>query len=197
MPRGQGSRRAVCISCIVILMGPMAWGRLFAQEATPDPAIEALDLVLPVLDLPPASAVPTLDLGFRDRVGDHPRGSNSPDGELRRPAALLPIYISFAALQVLDVHSTLRGVDVGGSEMNPIVGGVGLNAPAQLAMKGAATAGVIYLSERLWKRQPMLAIVTMLAVDFVTLAIVANNYRVGTVMDRHSGAPAARPAFTR
>src|SRR6202043_1187700 len=55
----------------------------------------------------------------------------SPAREARpdRPPALAPLYISFAVLQVLDIHSTLRAPDFGAREANPLVGGL-LASPA-------------------------------------------------------------------
>src|SRR5262249_59101453 len=48
-----------------------------------------------------------------------------------RPSALIPMYVSFATLQGLDVHSTLRAPEFGGREGNPIVGSM-LDSPAAL-----------------------------------------------------------------
>ncbi len=70
----------------------------------------------------------------------------------RRPSPLVPLYVSFAALQVADVASTVRALDSGGQEANPIVGSFADSSAAMLAVKAGATAGTIYLTERLWKK---------------------------------------------
>jgi len=96
----------------------------------------------------------------------------------QRPAALVPLYVSFAALQALDIHSTLRAPEFGGREANPIVGGM-LGSPAAfVAAKAGVTAAVYYASERIWKRNKTGAIVTMIALNCAYATIVAHNYAV-------------------
>src|SRR5438552_12255933 len=50
---------------------------------------------------------------------------------LKRPAALPALYVSFAGLQALDIHSTLAAIDRGARETNPIVGSA-VGSPAVL-----------------------------------------------------------------
>jgi uncharacterized protein DUF5658 len=96
----------------------------------------------------------------------------------QRPPALVPLYVSFAALQGLDIHSTLRAAAFGGREANPIVGGM-LGSPAAfVAAKVGMTAGIYLVSERLWKRNKAASIATMIALDSVYAGIVAHNYAV-------------------
>ena len=96
----------------------------------------------------------------------------------RRPAALVPLYVSFAALQVLDVHSTLRAPEFGGREANPVVAGM-LGSPAALvAAKAGMTAGIYFVSERMWKRNRGAAVLTMIALNSAYAAIVARNYAI-------------------
>jgi hypothetical protein len=95
-----------------------------------------------------------------------------------RPPALVPLYVSFAALQALDIHSTLRAPQFGGREANPIVGGMLGSPVAFVAAKAGMTAGIYFASERLWKRHKAAAILTMIALDSTYGAIVAHNYAV-------------------
>jgi Domain of unknown function (DUF5658) len=97
--------------------------------------------------------------------------------ELRRPRALPPLYVSFAALQALDLHSTMKGVGKGGVEANPAMKGLVREPAAFVAAKIAATAATFYISERLWRRHRVGAVVLMLAVNGAYAALVANNYR--------------------
>jgi hypothetical protein len=96
---------------------------------------------------------------------------------LRRPAALPALYGSFAALQALDVHSTIKAVGAGESEANPAVRGLVRQPAAFVAAKVAATAATFYASERLWRRHRVGAVMLMVAVNGAYAAIVANNYR--------------------
>lgn len=95
-----------------------------------------------------------------------------------RPSSLIPLYVSFAALQGLDVHSTLRAAQFGGREANPIVGSMLGSPVAFVAAKAGMTAGIYFVSERLWKRNKTAAVLTMIALNSAYGAIVAHNYAV-------------------
>jgi len=95
----------------------------------------------------------------------------------RRPSLLVPLYLSFAALQVADVASTGRALDAGGQEANPLVSGFADSSAKMLVVKAGATAGTIYLTERLWKKNRPAAVVLMVALNGAYGAIVAHNYR--------------------
>ncbi|RPJ56910.1 MAG: hypothetical protein EHM24_27430 [Acidobacteria bacterium] len=94
-----------------------------------------------------------------------------------RPAPLVPLYVTFAALQVADVASTGRALEAGGREANPIVRGFANNSAAMLAVKAGATVGTIYLSERLWKKNRAAAVLLMTALNGAYAAVAAHNYR--------------------
>jgi uncharacterized protein DUF5658 len=74
-----------------------------------------------------------------------------------RPAVLTPLYVSFAALQLLDIHSTLRAPDFGAREANPLVTGLLASPAAFVATKAVVTTSLIYMSERLRRRHPRTA----------------------------------------
>lgn len=102
-----------------------------------------------------------------------------PPPEPRRPEALMPLYASLVALQGLDIHSTRRALSSGsGSEANPAMRGVVKNGAAFLAVKAGATAGVIWASEKMWKKNRKRAVIFAAVVNVAMAAIVANNYRV-------------------
>ena len=52
-----------------------------------------------------------------------------------RPAVLLPLYISFGVLQVVDTVSTLEALKHGGREANPVVAPLASNAGALYSRK--------------------------------------------------------------
>jgi Domain of unknown function (DUF5658) len=107
-----------------------------------------------------------------------PVASAAPAQTPQRPSALVPLYVSFATLQGLDIHSTLRAVEAGGREANPIVGSM-LGSPAAfVAVKAGMTAGICVASERLWKRNRAAAIVTMIVLNATYSAVVAHNYAI-------------------
>jgi hypothetical protein len=95
-----------------------------------------------------------------------------------RPASLIPLYVSFAAVQGLDFHSTYHGIERGGREANPLLGGVVGSPAAFAAVKAGATVGTIYLAEKLWKRNRKAAIITMIGANIAYGAIASHNYSV-------------------
>jgi len=96
-----------------------------------------------------------------------------------RPAALVPMYASFATLQALDYHSTTRAISQGiGREANPLARSVVEHPAGFLALKAGATAGMIWASERMRKKHPAHAVVLMLASNATMAVIVAHNYSI-------------------
>jgi hypothetical protein len=96
----------------------------------------------------------------------------------RRPALLLPLYVSFAAMQALDIRSTQQALRGGGVEGNPIMGGIVGSPVAMTAMKVGATAGIIFLSEKVRKRNPVAAVVMMVGMNSAYAMVVSHNYAI-------------------
>ena len=101
------------------------------------------------------------------------------DPQSGRPPALVPLYVSFVGLQALDVHSTITAVNDGAQEGNPLVRGTLDNPAGLFALKAGATVGVVFLTEKLWKRNRTAAVLAMIGVNSAYLTIAARNYRVG------------------
>ena len=94
-----------------------------------------------------------------------------------RPGALVPLYASFATLQALDAHSTSRALDQGAVEANPMMKGLAGNPTALFAVKAAGTAGVIFASEKMWKKNRAAAVFFMVAANSAMTWVVQHNYR--------------------
>lgn len=89
-------------------------------------------------------------------------------------SALLPaLFASYAALQVLDVRSTLAAQANGAREANPLLG----NSTAMLGVKLATSAATMFLVHRVAKKHRKAAIITMIVANGVTALVIANNYR--------------------
>jgi hypothetical protein len=95
----------------------------------------------------------------------------------RRPAALLPLYASFVALQVLDMHSTRYALDRGAIESNPAIRGLTGTTVGMAAVKAGATAGVIFFSEQLRMKNKAAAVGLMIATNSMMGWVVQHNYR--------------------
>jgi hypothetical protein len=130
---------------------------------------------------PPAAALPVVSIaqGFTliDPSPAGPPASSAVPWPAKRPAALLPLYVSFTALQFADVYSTLSALNAGGREGNPVF--AGLRSPAAMvAVKAGLALGTTYAVERLRKRSPRTAVVLMIALNSAYAGIVAHNYAV-------------------
>jgi hypothetical protein len=94
------------------------------------------------------------------------------------PRALLPsLYLGDIALQVLDAHSTFRALDAGHVEGNPLMRWSANHPVALVSMKAVATAGTIYVAEKIRKKHPRRAVLFMVGIDAASALIVMHNYR--------------------
>lgn len=95
-----------------------------------------------------------------------------------KPKSLVPLYISFSALQAADVHATVRALRHGAREGNPVIRGIADHPAAFLAAKAAAGATTIWLTEKLRKKHPKAALGLMIALNAAMAAVVASNYNI-------------------
>ena len=102
---------------------------------------------------------------------------STPDRDVLLPA----LYTGFGVLQALDAHSTVRAVNAGHREANPLIAPFAERPGAMIAVKAATTAGTIYLAHRLAGRNRAAAIALMIAVNGAYAAIVGANYGKGAV----------------
>ena len=100
----------------------------------------------------------------------------SPAQTPKRPTLLPALYGTFATLQVLDVMSTRKALAAGGREANPLMrnGNIGTT----IALKAASATATFYLTEKLWKKNRVAAVVVMAAINGAGVAVVAHNNRV-------------------
>ena len=88
------------------------------------------------------------------------------------------MYVSFAALQIMDGISTRKALSNGGTEANPAMSGLAGNSAALFAVKAGTTAATTYFAERLSKNHPRSATIMMAVLNVTYAAVVAHNYRV-------------------
>ena len=93
--------------------------------------------------------------------------------------AVLPsMYAAMVTLQALDTHSTLRALDSGHAENNPLMRWSVQHPVALVAMKASATAATIYVAEKIRKKHPKRALGFIAAVNTAYVLVVIHNYRV-------------------
>ena len=97
--------------------------------------------------------------------------------ESTKRGVLVPLYVSFASLQMLDAHSTIRAVRAGGVEQNPLMRGLADKPAALFALKAGVAASTIGLAERLRRHSRLGSIALMAGLDSAYAIVVAHNYR--------------------
>ncbi len=157
MVRFAGPPSAVAALCLAVGLSTSA----YAQEPLPsagDAAVAALQLAVPA----------GIDREAAPAIREH----------ARRPAALIPLYASFVALEALDVHSTRDALAHGAVEANPAMSALTGNSVGMVTVKAAGTAGLIFASEKLWKKNRPAAVVLMIVTNSAMAWVVAHNYRL-------------------
>ncbi len=149
-----------------------------AQEARPDDAVvQRLDVELDlapahVTVVGPAGSLDAAQLPLLARPSPVERQSN------RSSALLFSLYASTAAVQALDVHSTMTALNQGAVESNPLMEGVVRNKTAFIAMKAGVAAATILATRHMARRNRIAAIATVVAINSAYAMVMRHNYRV-------------------
>jgi hypothetical protein len=162
---------------VVLTLTFAAWG--LSPWCVPDaraqePTAGAVDVALPaiLLDAPlgtlAVGQLPTLRIPPVDVRATRPV----------RSAVLPSLYVSTAVMQALDVHSTLRALDRGAAEGNPLMSGLTKNRGAFIATKAAVAAGTIFATRQIGKRNKVAAVATLIAINSAYALVVRHNYQV-------------------
>ena len=88
------------------------------------------------------------------------------------------LYVSTAVMQGLDVHSTLKALDAGAVEANPLMSGVTKNKAAFIAMKAGIAAGTIFAAHKASKKNRAAAIISLVAINSVYAMVANHNYKM-------------------
>ena len=88
------------------------------------------------------------------------------------------LYVSFAALQIMDAVSTRQALNNGAREANPAMAGLARNDAALFAVKAGTAAATTWFAEKLSRKHPRGATIMMAVLNTAYAAIVAHNYRV-------------------
>jgi hypothetical protein len=98
--------------------------------------------------------------------------------KLTDPAFLKKLYIGYAALQASDVITTTAALKRGAREGNPLVRGIADSPAALIGVKVAAGVATIVMIEKLRETRPVLATVTLIAMNATLAAVTVNNVAV-------------------
>lgn len=98
------------------------------------------------------------------------------DEPQKRPALLIPLYLTNIAVNAADVHSTIMALKAGGVEANPILNG--MDSAQLITMKVISVGTGIMLAEKLWKRHRVAAVTVMIISNTAVGVIAARNYHL-------------------
>jgi hypothetical protein len=119
-----------------------------------------------------ASTVAPAGSSAADAATDGGRGKGT-----RASPLMWSLYVTTAAVQGLDAHSTFRAIDTGAVERNPLLGSIADHRPAFVALKAGIATATIYAGHHLSRRHKGAALV---GINVAYGALVARNYRIAT-----------------
>lgn len=179
-------RRAIVVAFLFFIVTPGLVRGALAQELSGEsrlafvPASMLAPIAVPnVPATPPAEGDDEIDIAAPDAQAIGPIVQPYRRIDTGRDSALLTsLYVTTAITQALDIHSTLRALDRGGVETNPMLSGLTGNKAAFIAVKGAVAASSIFAARRLAKRNKVAAIATLVAINTAYGLVAHHNYKV-------------------
>jgi len=156
-----------------------------AQEApAPQPLTQKLSFAsvsfmsaMQAMPVPPAERVSAIR--FTEAAGKSAAVNTKAEDITPRPSKVMfALYATTALMQGLDAHSTMKALDRGATEKNPLMSYLTSHPAAFVALKAGAAASLIFAGKRLAKRSKTQAIIALAAVNSAYFAIALHNYRV-------------------
>lgn len=160
------SRRiSIALLFVVVSFGTWSAAPVAAQTETATPIADAVNT--------------TVQFVSADQVAAQiPRDIRRQPGRSWTTPLIVALQATTVATQALDVHSTMKAIDRGGVEANPVMAGIVKNKAAFIGVKAGLGAGFMYATHRMAKRSKVSAIVTAAAVNSVYLLVAHHNYKV-------------------
>lgn len=171
---------SACRARVVMMVGLIAIPAVGRAEDLPLPSRALTSALTSALATAPAPSLSGTPWAIEpDQVEAPPvdvRESATPRSR-PRPGVLLPLYLSFGALQVADAYSTLRAVGAGATELNPVFRQAVHRPAAFVALKAGMAASTVLLTEKFRASHPTGAVVLMVVLNSVYATLVTHNYR--------------------
>ena len=95
----------------------------------------------------------------------------------KRPAPLLPMYISYVGLQMGDAFTTVKALGLGAHEANGIMGGITKHPVPFYALKMAVAGLGVVGAERMWRKGGRKSAVVVMLAGNVLMGVVVNHNR--------------------
>ena len=160
------SRRfAAALVVAFVSAAPISIGTAYAQSSATASIADAI------------AVASTAQFAADQSVAAMPRVNPRTDVKWTTPV-LASLQAAMVATQMLDAHSTLRALDAGGVEGNPMMGGLVKNRAAFLGVKAAMGASLVYATQKMGQRNKVAAIAVAAAVNSAFAMIASHNYKV-------------------
>jgi hypothetical protein len=100
------------------------------------------------------------------------------DSKFASKTLMASLYATTATMQMLDVDSTLKSLNRGAVETNPLMSGLVNNRAAFIATKAGIAAATIYATSKIAKNSKLRAALTLVAINSAYAMIVKHNYSI-------------------
>ena len=138
----------------------------------------ALSLFALVLSAPPIHAQDGPSRSLKEAIGD---------------SLLRTLYVATPIAHAADGWSTLKVLDLGGKELNPLLAKSAENRAVFVATKSAFVAGELWVVHKIAKDHKFGAIAAMVGLNVAYAMLTAHNLRVADFMrQQQARQPAAR-----
>lgn len=108
-----------------------------------------------------------------------------PAQQKKRPRGLMPLYVSYAALQMSDAATTVKALGIGAHEANGFMGSITKHPVPFFSLKAAVAGLGILGAERIWRKGGRKsALVVMLAGNALMGVVVNHNLKVIHTLSR-------------
>lgn len=165
------SRRILSAAALLMLSLTPAFVRaVHAQEPVTNVQLDMVPVVARALAAPaPALAAAVAPAG--------PSFRSAPAMQYgRHSAVLLSLYATTAAMQMMDVRSSLAAFNSGAVEANSLMSGIVKSTPMFIAFKAGVAASAIYSAHAMAKHNKIGAIIMLSAVNSAYAMVVSHNF---------------------
>ena len=154
---------------LAVTAAPCSIQKAFAQNDV---------LAKPITETLAAAAVTTQFADVDQNGVQVPRAVLPAPGKSFTSSLVLALEATTVVSQALDIHSTMKALDAGAVEANPLMSGVVNNKAAFIGVKAAMGAGLMYATHKMARRNKVAAIVTAAAVNSAFLFVAHHNYKL-------------------
>jgi hypothetical protein len=162
---------ALQLSQFLLHAGRVLLGLLFVIGVTLPASAQSVSIAA-VADTVVAKSLLAPAVAAASGIDESPRAGTAP-----RALTLPMLQVSFGALEIMDVVTTMRALDAGLTEANVAVRGVADRPIALASVKAGAAAATLILVNRMARKNRRAAIITMIAVNAAYSATVIQNAR--------------------